>query len=72
MIRQVEAGDLTAALAQLTNDLLPKMDGCALRGSPDVPGSGEVRDWIITCGLQDLVYPFLTEAVDLLAILVGP
>ena len=69
VIRQVEGGSFAAASNQLTGDLLPKMDGCALRGIPDVPGSGEVRDWIITCEVQGLVYPLLTEATEILTIM---
>jgi hypothetical protein len=72
VIGQVEAGSLTAARDQLNGDLLPKMDGCALRGSPDGPTSGHVRDWIVSCEVQGQVYPLIQQAIDTLTILVGP
>lgn len=72
VIRQVEAGSLTSARDQLNGDLLPKMDGCALRGSPDGPTSGHVRDWIVSCEVQGQVYPLIQQAIDTLNILIGP
>lgn len=69
--RLVENGSLVAARDQLRADLLPKVDGCALRGSPDQPPSGEVRDWITECQAQTNVYAALKDALDALVLLIG-
>ena len=33
--KQIQSGAFQGALNKLQNDILPKIDGCALRGSPD-------------------------------------
>jgi hypothetical protein len=49
------------AYNQLQNDVLKKTDGCANYGSP------ENNDWIKDCESQDLVYPIIMEALELLS-----
>jgi hypothetical protein len=71
VIKQVEQNALTGARHQITKDLQPKMDGCALRQRPDVPPSGEVCDWIIKCPVQTQIYPLLKDAVAALIVLIG-
>lgn len=57
---QIQSGAFQGALNKLENDILPKIDGCALEGSPDS------KDWINNCAAQDQVYPLV---VDLIAAL---
>jgi len=52
--------DLESALDKLVNDILGKLDGCAVSGEPDG------GDWIIDCPAQGLVYPQLQAAATLL------
>ncbi|MFC1584980.1 hypothetical protein ACFL5V_05490 [Fibrobacterota bacterium] len=53
--------DDEGALNQLQNDILSKTDGCAENGVPDV------NDWITECaGGQNLVYPVILDAIELL------
>jgi len=58
--KQVENDAVQGALGKLENDISPKVDGCALRGSPDP------NDWINNCAAQSQVYPLI---VDLIAAL---
>lgn len=59
-IALIEAGLYWDALMKLQHDILPKMDGCALRGQPDKD------DWITTCEGQQQVYPLVLQAIQLL------
>ena len=45
-------------------------DSCPLRGSPDVGGGGSnppAKDYITDCTVQNVVYPFLVDALVSLA-----
>jgi predicted outer membrane repeat protein len=59
-IALIDAGLYQDALMKLQHDILPKTDGCALRGQPDKD------DWIITCEGQQQVYPLVLQAIQLL------
>ena|GEM_PF-1493196 len=56
----VENDHYRGALNKLENDVLKKMDGCALTGAPDK------NDWIVTREAQAQVYPQVQRAVALL------
>ncbi len=55
--KQIQNGAFQGALNKLQNDILPKIDGCALRGSPDS------NDWITNCAAQDQVYPLVVALI---------
>jgi hypothetical protein len=55
--KQVQNGAFQGALNKLQNDILPKIDGCALGGSPDS------NDWITNCAAQDQVYPWVVALI---------
>lgn len=57
----IDLSDIVTAQDILTNDLIPKLDGCALRGTPDTKG-WEERDQLVTCSAQHLIYPLLISA----------
>lgn len=59
--KQVQNGAFQGALNKLQNDILPKIDGCALGGSPDS------NDWINNCAAQDQVYPLVVELIAALS-----
>jgi hypothetical protein len=59
--KQVENGAFQGALNKLQNDILPKIDGCALGGSPDS------NDWITNCAAQNQVYPLVVELIAALS-----
>jgi hypothetical protein len=44
---------------KLTSDIASHMDGCASGGEPDQ------NDWIINCDAQEIVYPFITNAINI-------
>jgi hypothetical protein len=58
VLRMIERGDYTEALNKLTNDVLPKTDGCEISGYPDS------NDWIISCAAQSLIYPLVLEEIE--------
>lgn len=60
VISLIEAERYQDALSKLQKDVLPKIDGCALRGEPDKD------DWIVTCEAQQGVYPVVLQAAELL------
>lgn len=64
-IRTVNREQYRYAQTKLENRILRKMDGCALRGTPDVKALNDT-DWIKTCEAQARVYPLIREAADLL------
>lgn len=49
-----------ASLQKLSNDILPKTDGCALAGSPDN------NDWILDCETQAEFYGPITSLIEML------
>ncbi|HWR57514.1 MAG TPA: hypothetical protein VN328_01385, partial [Thermodesulfovibrionales bacterium] len=57
VIASIDAGNYADALAKLQDDILPKTDGCANSGAPDN------NDWIEDCASQNLVYPFVLNAI---------
>ena len=59
-IALIDVGLYQDALNKLKHDVLPKTDGCALRGQPDKD------DWINTCEAQQKVYPLVLQAIELL------
>jgi beta propeller repeat protein len=56
----IDQGQYQDALDKLQHDVLPKTDGCAVAGSPDR------NDWIETCTDQNLLYPAIMNAIELL------
>lgn len=58
VIANIDEGLFTEAKNELTNDILPKMDGCAQYGAPDG------GDWIITCDAQNQLYPLILSAIE--------
>jgi hypothetical protein len=58
--KQVENGAFQGALNKLENDILPKIDGCALGGNPDS------KDWILNCEAQGQVYPLVVDLIEAL------
>jgi hypothetical protein len=57
-------GDVVDAKKKL-QDAIERTDGCALRGSPDPPGGGQIKqDYIKTCTDQVPVYTLLKNALD--------
>ncbi|MBI2017206.1 MAG: hypothetical protein HYS77_16985 [Candidatus Rokubacteria bacterium] len=71
IVRRIEDGHLAAARHQLRKDLLPKVDGCAPRGSADRPAKGKARDWITDCQAQSQVHAEIKDALDALVLLIG-
>lgn len=57
VVANIEAGNYVDALAQLQNDILKKMNGCAESGSPDK------NDWIRDCGSQGLIYQDMIDTI---------
>jgi ethanolamine utilization protein EutQ (cupin superfamily) len=60
VIEKLEDGEYQDALKKLENDILNKIDGCALTGSPDK------NDWIKDCDSQAVIYPLVLDVIDLL------
>jgi hypothetical protein len=58
--RMVNHGSCADALDKLQNDIMQKIDGCAVKARPDK------NDWIINCDGQDGLYPGITEMISLL------
>jgi hypothetical protein len=52
----IDQGNYATAAGKLENDVLERMDGCIVAGSPDSD------DWIMTCEGQGRVYPFVDKA----------
>lgn len=59
IIALIEAEMYQDALMKLQHDILPRTDGCALRGEPDK------NDWIVTCEDQQKVYPAVLQVIEL-------
>jgi hypothetical protein len=59
-LEKVDQGFYQDALDKLEHDIIKKTDGCANTGSPDN------NDWIRDSAAQNLVYPLVTDAIDLL------
>ena len=55
----LEDGYSESMLDKLRDDIFGKMDGCASGGEPDQ------NDWIINCDAQEIVYPFITNAINI-------
>ena len=52
-------GKYTPALNKLNNNILKRTDGCEVSGAVD----GD--DWILTCEDQEIVWPLVTRAIEL-------
>jgi hypothetical protein len=67
VIAALQVGDVGDAKKKL-QDAIERTDGCALRGSPDLPGGGQIRqDYIKACTDQAPVYTLLKSALDVLS-----
>lgn len=67
VIAALQVGDVGDAKKKL-QDAIERTDGCALRGSPDLPGGGQIRqDYITACTDQAPVYMLLKSALDVLS-----
>jgi hypothetical protein len=67
VLAALQVGDVGAAKKKL-QDAIERTDGCALRGSPDLPGGGQIKqDYIKTCTDQAPVYTLLKDALDALS-----
>ena len=64
-LRVVNRDNYRHARRVIENGILETMDGCALRGTPDLSPSSDI-DMIKTCEAQAKVYPLIREAADLL------
>ena len=60
VISLINSGQYQNAMVKLTNDILPKTDGCATTGQPDN------NDWITTCDAQAQFYPAALYLINLL------
>jgi len=60
VLRMTNKGSYRGALYKLKKDILKKTNGCVDIGKPDR------NDWIINCEEQDLVYPLVIQAIELL------
>ena len=60
VLKQIEQGLYQEALNKLENDIISKVDGCALAGAPDR------NDMVQNCVAQAELYPELKAALDLL------
>lgn len=60
----IAAGEYQEALDKLNNDILPKTDGCTLRGEPDK------QDWIDDCAEQEVVYDYVMKIIERLESLI--
>lgn len=56
-LKMVDNGEYEEAVEKLQFDILPKIDGCTLRGEPDK------QDWIIDCDDQKEVYVLIEKAI---------
>ncbi len=45
---------------------IERTDGCALRGSADLPGNDLRKDYVTECDDQALLYPLLVSALEAL------
>lgn len=67
VIAALQVGDVSEAKNKL-QDAIERTDGCALRGSPDISGGGQIKqDYIKTCTDQAPVYTLLKDALDALS-----
>jgi len=60
VLAMIDDGSYQEALDQLENDILGKTDGCAVSEAPDR------NNWLEDCGDQNLVFPLVVEAIELL------
>jgi len=63
-VSALQASDLIDAAHKLEL-AISRVDGCAARGSAD--GNGPSRDWVTTCGAQNLIYRLLLDALNAFA-----
>lgn len=62
-VNALQGGNVDLAKKKL-GDALERTDGCALRGSVDGSGGGQIKqDYVATCADQQLAYPSLLEAL---------
>jgi len=59
IMKMIEEGLYEEALHKLENDILKRTDGCANQGEPDS------NDWVITCDDQNVIYPLVIRAIEL-------
>jgi hypothetical protein len=62
-VRGIEQGKPKKAVDKLKK-AISRIDGCALRGTPDVKGPG--RDWVIDCAAQAEAYEALVSGLEAL------
>jgi hypothetical protein len=63
----LQVGDIVDAMKKL-RDAIERTDGCSLRGSPDAPGGGRIKqDYIKACTDQASIYTALTDALHALS-----
>ena len=63
ILTSLQQGDNVSAISGI-DALLPKLDGCAVNGSPDT--KGKQKDWITTCSAQTQVQNLLLDAKSVL------
>ena len=67
VIAALQVGDVGEAKRKL-QDAIERTDGCTLRGSPDPPGGGQIKqDYIKACTDQAPVYTLFKDALDALS-----
>ncbi len=62
-LKEIDKGKPDKALNILQNKVIVRLDGCALRGTPDLV-NGNDKDWITNCDAQDLVYQWIVAAMQ--------
>ena len=65
VLQMIQRGDYQQALDKLQNDILKKVDGCAVSGAPDSD------DWIVDCTYQAIAYQRVTRAIEALRVILG-
>jgi hypothetical protein len=65
VLLMIDGGQYAEAFNMLQNDVLKKVDGCAVKGAPDKD------DWIVDCMYQQLIYQRVSRAIHALRVLPG-
>ena len=62
-VKQNQKGEVDKAIKELQK-AIERVDGCALRGQPDVGGGGgnpPAKDYVNNCADQAIIYPVLEK-----------
>ena len=64
-IEQLQKDEIEESISKIVM-AIERCDGCALRGSPDLQGSGLRKDYVTDCDDQVMIYPLLINALEAL------